>query len=164
MPITGVMPMHMPVLTSIWKKRLAATPTHTSMLIVLFERGPHHHAADDDNGEQKHDEHARDHAELFARNGENEVGVLAGQRADCVCAPWPETETGGLSAMRGILASGRLPCDAPAVGVDAGIVRRENTQALVLIEEVVPEERDRKRDRRAADEEPVEPDAPPRSA
>ena len=85
--------------------------------------------------------------------------MLAGQRAGLRLCAVAETETGGLSAHEGILASGRLPCDAPAVGVDAGIVRRENTQALVLIEEVVPEERDRKRDRRAADEEPVEPDA-----
>ena len=40
MPITGVMSMHMPVLTSTWKNSEAATPVQTKKLMVLLLRSP----------------------------------------------------------------------------------------------------------------------------
>ena len=82
--------------------------------------------------------------------------MLAGQRAGLRLRAVAETEPRSLPAHKGVLASGGLPGDAPAVGVDAGIVRSENAQALVLVEKTVPEERDRKRNGRAADEKPVQ--------
>ena len=57
------------------------------------------------------------------------------------------------------LALGGLPAYAPAVGVDALVVGREQALLLVVLEEVGPQQRDRRREGRRAEGEPVEPHA-----
>ena len=40
MPMTGVMPMHMPMFSNVWNVKNAATPKHTSEPMLLPERMP----------------------------------------------------------------------------------------------------------------------------
>ena len=101
--MTGVMPMHMPVLTSIWKKRLDATPTHTSMLIVLFERSPTiMQRMMTTESRSMMSTHATMPSSSPATAKMKSV-CLPVSAPDCVCAPWPRPRPVACPPMRAYL-------------------------------------------------------------
>ena len=114
--------------------------------------GTHTDAMDDDH-QQQHDHHeAADHAKIFSDAGEDEVRVLAGEHGGGV----PLLHAGEPPGGQRELALGGLPGDAPAVGVDSLIVGGQQALLLVVLQKIVPQQRDHSRHRCPADGEPVE--------
>ena len=110
-----------------------------------------------DNDDRKQNDHndAADHAQVFAHHREDEVGVLAGEDRGAV----PLFHAGETAGGEGQLALRGLPGDAPAIRVDARIVRGDQALLLIVLEEIVPEKRNRRGHCRAAQREPVQPHA-----
>ena len=102
---------------------------------------------------QKHDNNkAAYHAELLPCRREDKVGMLACENAVSVS---------GLNARKpsrskSKLALRRLPCDAPAVGVNGRVIGRYKALLLVILEEICPQQRDRRRNSRAARCKPIQ--------
>ena len=131
-PVTGMMPRHMPMFWKAWKPNqqampAAATRPNTSSVCARDrQRPPDHHA-------EQRDQHAgADQAELLARDGEDEVGVLLGHEARA-----------GLGAVEEPLAEEPAVADrdprlldvvAGAARVEVGVGEGEEPVDLVLLE------------------------------
>ena len=113
------------------------------------------HDVDDDNGKQDNHDDAADHAEVLPHRGEDEVRVFACKHRGAVSL----LHAGETAGSEGQLALRGLPCDAPAVRVDARIIGGDQALFLVILKEILPQQRNRRRDSRAAQREPVEPHA-----
>ena len=115
----------------------------------------HDDAADDDRQQQENDDDTGDHTQLLADDGEDEVRMLAGERALTLRAV-AETGSGEAAGGKGNLALMRLPVDAGVRRVDGRIVRREDALLLIVMQHELPDQRDHGRDRGKADGEPVQ--------
>ena len=107
---------------------------------------------DYDYQQQRDDDKAADHAEMLADAGEDEVGMLAGKDRGAVLI----VNSGETSGCKAHLALRGLPSDAPAIGVDARIVGSDKSLLLIVLQEVVPQQRYRRGNKCPAYREPVE--------
>ena len=112
-------------------------------------------AVDDYYHQQQHDQQTAEHTVILADAGEDEVGVLPGKDRGAV----PFLYAGEAAGGEGELALRRLPGDAPAIRVNGGVIRGDEALFLVVLEEVCPQQGNGRRNGRAADGEPVQPDA-----
>ena len=110
-PVTGMIPIVIPMLTKTWKVNMAAMPRATRAPNRSRAVGGDHQQSPNDHQEGGDHEDPADESQLFADRGEDEVGALLGDILEVGLLTLEETFAGELARAHRKLALTHVPTD-----------------------------------------------------